>query len=238
LFSTSWSSGVVMNGISRRASVLVDVVADVDEEGGVVLDDPTVGREVAVLELRAADEAEAHLRGAAAERGRGARAADRARLAARVEAVPVLAIGLQFVDLDVDRVPVVRPGQRGAPADAAVQRLVVRDLPAHGDRARGQRLLAERVEGQARPQDDAVARRLARGDADGERIAAEAPAAGERGRCGNRAAKGQRRGAGSAGAQKGTAGHTIGQEIRLQDPVSTTDAGLLPVGEAVVVAMR
>jgi hypothetical protein len=139
------------------------------------------------------------------------RAADRARLAARVEAVPALAIGLQAVDLDVDRVPVVGPRERPPAGDAAVQRLVVGD-------PRGQRLLAERVEGQARPQDDAVARRLARRDADGERIAAQALAVGQRGRGGNGAAEGQRRGAGSACAQKGATGHAIGQEIRLQDP--------------------
>jgi hypothetical protein len=139
-------------------------------------------------------------------------------VATGVEAVPVLAIGLQAIDLDVDRVPVVGPRERPPAGHAAVQRLVVGDLPAHGNRTRGQRLLAERVEGKARPQDDAVARRLARRDADGERIAAQAPAVGQRGRGGDGAAEGKRRGAGSAGAQKGAAGHAIGQEIRLQDP--------------------
>jgi hypothetical protein len=90
------AADVVAHVAARRlvdvGAVLVDVVADVDEERGVVLDDPPIGGEVAVLELRAADEAEAQLRRAAAERRRGARAADRARLAAGVEAVPVLAI--------------------------------------------------------------------------------------------------------------------------------------------------
>jgi hypothetical protein len=219
----------VVTHVARRrrrlvdvGGVLVDVVADVHEERRVVLEDALVRREVAVLELRAARQAEAQLRRRAPEGGGGPCAPGRARLAVGVEAVPVLAIGAQAVDLDVDRVPVLGARHGPAAANPAPHALVERHVPADGHRLGGQRALAEGVECKPRPQDDAVSGGLAGRNADGERVAAQARALRERRGARDRAAERERGRAGTPGAQEGTARNAVGHEIPPEDPLDWT----------------
>ena len=156
--------------VIRAPGGFVDVVADVDDQVEVVLDHVAIRDEVALLELLAGGEGEAEAVAVGARGRRGPRAADPAHLAARAEAVPVPACGLEMLDLDVHR---VRPrGRRGGDAalDHLAHAIVGRHLPLdrdrlgrHAARRRGRR------RGQAGPEDHAVRRRIAGGHAERER---------------------------------------------------------------------
>jgi hypothetical protein len=82
----------------------------VHDDVHVLLGEVPVGREVAVLVLRARREREGQRVERRARRRRRLRPPDRAELARRAEAVEVLAPGLQAAELDVDAVAVLRAG--------------------------------------------------------------------------------------------------------------------------------
>ena len=96
-------------------AVLVDVVAQVDDQVEVVLRHLLVGGEQALLVVLAGGEGEPQLlRARRSGAGSGAGAADRAGRVAGPEPVPVPAVRPQPVDLDVDRVAQLRRGDGGA----------------------------------------------------------------------------------------------------------------------------
>jgi hypothetical protein len=152
-------------------AVLVRVVAEVHDEVEVLAGDLAVGGIEALLPLLARHEAEPQLVDAAARRR--ARAAHRARRVAAGEAVEVLAPGVQPVDLDVDRVRERRPGGRPAARDDAAHPGILRQIPAHLDRPWLHAAVgAQRLRREPRPQHDSVVRRIARRDAEHERVGA------------------------------------------------------------------
>jgi hypothetical protein len=154
--------------------VLVDVVAEKDDQVEVVAEHPPVGAEVAELPVLARGEGHAQAVERRVRRRGRARPADGAHLTARAKAIPVPARGLEAVDLDVHGVRPVRRGRRRAALDDVAHALVGRDLPLdrHG--------LARRAgAGQHRrrrdpgPQHDARGERIPGCDAERERITAE-----------------------------------------------------------------
>ena len=143
----------------------VDVVAEVDHEVHVLLDQEVVGVEVAEGVVLAGEEGEAD-RLARIGRQRGAEAADRALLAASGEAVPVLLVGIQARDPRLDGVPdVVRGLDQVARHDLA-KAAVARHLDLHG--------AAALHVVHPRPQRDGVGRGIAGDHALGEAPAAQA----------------------------------------------------------------
>ena len=93
-----------MRAHPRDAALLVDVVADVHDEVEIGRGHRAIGRVLAVLVVLAARDRELEPRERRAARGRGARAADGAALAAAREPVPVVARRLEARRLDVHRV--------------------------------------------------------------------------------------------------------------------------------------
>ena len=153
--------------VPDAGSVLVDVVAEVHDERR------RLGRHVAeagvpaALVVLAGHEDEIEAVGQGAGGGGGARAADGARRPGRVEAVPVVAFGLQALDLHVNGVAEFRQRRRLAAAHHGAEGVVRRDLPAYGECVAG---IARQVE-QARPEHDPIGRGFARRDAEFERKA-------------------------------------------------------------------
>jgi hypothetical protein len=153
--------------------VLVRVVAEVHDEVEVLACDLAVGGVEALLPLLARDEAEGQLVDAAARRR--ARAADRAHGRAADEAVEVLAARVEPVDLDVDRVRERRPRGRPAAVHQPPHAGILGQLPAHLDGPRLHPAVGdERLRREPGPEHDAVGRRIARGDAERERVRAVA----------------------------------------------------------------
>ncbi len=150
--------------------VLVDVVADEDDQPGVLLDEVAVGAEVAVGGALARGHREPEAVGGNGGERQGAGAADRAPLGAGAEAIEVLPVGLQPLDLDVHRVGVLGVGQAGARAHHLGERLVPRHLPTHLDRRLDKRQRVEGVRRQSGPQHHPVCQRVARGHAELERM--------------------------------------------------------------------
>ena len=154
---------------------LVDVIAEEGDQVRRVGDDVAVGAVVALLVLLAGGEREAQRRRRRVGRGRGARAADRARRVARHEAVPVPAIGLEAFDVDVHR---MRPGRRGlgrARRDDAAHGFVRSDFPAHRDQRRSQSaVVLLEIADQPRPQRHAARPGIAARHAEREGVAREA----------------------------------------------------------------
>ncbi|MNX82230.1 hypothetical protein D3C86_1139530 [compost metagenome] len=111
-----------------------------------------------------------------ASRWRGANAANRTGLGALdQESVPVVAEGLEALDLDVDRVRQFGPRVCFAGLDDPSEALVFSHLPPHRDDSRRHAAMGfERLGRQAGPQDETVGPRVARGDPQREGIAAEA----------------------------------------------------------------
>ena len=104
---------------------------------------------------------------------RRAEAPDRTLVLLGLEAVPVLALRFQPVDLGVDRVDLLRPDPRVAAVDDVQEAGVLRDLEADAVAGVAEPAAVERVGRQARPEHDAVRRRLARGDAELEGVVGE-----------------------------------------------------------------
>ena len=194
------AAGACARGAAGQARALVDVVAEVHDEIDVVLPHQIVERrEVAVGVVLARDEGELQLLGHGAIARRRAEAADRALVPLGLEAVPVLALRFQAALISAWTVwassgpaPVYRGGR--CPGS-----WVVRDLEADAVGRVAEPAAVERVGRQARPQHDAVGRRLARGDAELEGVVGE-PRPGARAR--NRAAV-EDDGRGASRAQQG-----------------------------------
>ncbi len=87
-----------------RGAVLVDVVAQVQDDARVVLGHPAVDGEVALLVVRAGGEGHHQVTAGCADRGRGAGAADRREVALGAEAVEVVGVRVETTRDDVHRV--------------------------------------------------------------------------------------------------------------------------------------
>src|SRR3546814_2217865 len=121
-------------------------------------------------------------------RGQGARAATQTALAARGEAVIIGAVGLQPRDLDMDAVRELGAREVGALGDDVAKTAVARDLPVDREiRQRHPAVTLHRFGGEARPDDEAVARRSASRAAGDERKLAEDTALGAQDRGGGKA---------------------------------------------------
>ena len=157
--------------------VLVQVVAQVQHQVRVVLRQPRVGGEVAVLVLRAAGERHGQRRRRLVQRRAGQGAAHRADVLAGAEPVEVFAPRAQAAQLHVHRVRGFDPGMLDAAGYYRAHARVLSHFPRHRDVAGGhaaQAVLGHGVHGQAGPDHEAVRPRLAGGDAQQERIGAEA----------------------------------------------------------------
>ena len=154
--------------LDRVVGLVVDVVAEADDEVEVLARHRLVRVVVAVRVVLAGPEGEAHGLQRVG-RQRGAEAPDGAVLGRRREAVVVLLVGLEARDPRLDVVVDGRGGRQPLVGDHVAEVLVGRHLEVEADPALGV--------GQARPQRDRARRRLARHDA-----FREAPAARQRGR--------------------------------------------------------
>jgi len=159
---------------SRSPGLLVDVVAEMDDEIEVARRHVAIGREIALLVLLARGEGEAQpLRGAGGG-GRGAGAAGRTLGGAGTEPVPVGTPRLEAAHVRMNRMGEGRNGLFGASRDDPGEGFVLGDQPVDRDRCVRHAAPFERLRCEARPQNDAVFARRARGDAQGEGIAGEA----------------------------------------------------------------
>ncbi len=155
--------------------VLVQVVAEVEDDVDVVLRQVPVDGVVAVLVRLAGDGGQPERRGAVARRGRGEGAARRADPGPGAEAVVVPGGRFQAPDVDVHAVGVLRVGLGGAPLGDQGEGLVLGHLPLHGDPLLAQPTVRlERLGGQPCPQHHGVGQGVARGDAQGERVLVDA----------------------------------------------------------------
>ena len=109
--------------------VLVEVVAQVQHQVRVVLGQPRVGGEVAVLVLRAAGERHGQRRRRLVQRGAGEGAAHRAEVPAGAEPVEVFAPRLQAPQLHVHRVRGFNPGVLDAAGYYPAHACVLRHFP-------------------------------------------------------------------------------------------------------------
>src|SRR6185295_2289253 len=91
---------VVLAHVLAAPRRFVDVVAEMDDEVGLVGDEVAVGAEEALLVLLARGEGEAQPRRRRVGGGRRVKAADRARRACGVEAIEVPAVGREAGELD------------------------------------------------------------------------------------------------------------------------------------------
>jgi len=163
-----------------------------------------IGREIAVLVMRARGEGEAQPVEFRAGRRRGDGAADPARRIAAGEAVPIGPTGGEPGDLEMRRIGEARLGDGGAALHDSAQRRVARDLVAERHRtaahAAGRRGVGgERVGRQPRPQHEPVGRGIAGCDAEAERVAL-APSGAAAGAAAGDAADQRRRGDQPGGA--------------------------------------
>src|SRR5882762_3456533 len=146
---------------------LVDVVAEKRDEVRLVGDNVAIGAEKSLLVLLAGREREAQALRRRRRRGRSARATDRALGGAGGEAVPVPALGLESRHFDVHGMGPRRLRNCFSRRNNRFHRLARGEFPAHADR--------EGIEtaGEARPEDDAVRRRITRCHAERERVRIE-----------------------------------------------------------------
>ena len=98
----------------RLADIFVDVVAEKQHEVGILVGQMAIGGEIAVFVIGAGDEAEAQPVERRAGAGAVRSAADRARLAAGDEAIPVLPARFEAAALDMHRMREIRLGLVGA----------------------------------------------------------------------------------------------------------------------------
>ena len=140
---------------------LGDVVAEKEDDVGVLGDDVAPGRIVADLVALAAgdDKAQACRR---IRRWRGTRAANRALLAEGAEAIPILACRREPGGLGMDAVRPIGLGDFFAAGDDMAETFVVGHFPAHAG------VLRQVGSGEPRPEDHAGLVRLAGSDAEGK----------------------------------------------------------------------
>jgi hypothetical protein len=163
------------NSASGRSidRVLVGVVAEVEHQVEVVPQHVAIGDVEAARPVLAGDEREARLANHLVGARRGAEVADGALLAADVELIEVVASRAQAVHLDVDGVGKLRRGNRDAARDHMSHAAVGCDAPAHRHERVAEALGGGGLGREPRPQDDPVLGRIARGDAERERVVAK-----------------------------------------------------------------
>ena len=159
-----------------RRRAFVDVVAEVDDGVDVVgARDLFIRREVAVREVLARHEGEHQPVDRPVVPWCRACASDRADLVAALEPEEVLAVRPEVVELHVHAVRLIGGRPDRAVTDDAAEALVPGNLVADGeDLVRHAAARQERLGREARPQHHAVRRRVARRDAQRERIHVEA----------------------------------------------------------------
>ncbi len=209
--------------------VLVLVVAQVQHEVRAVLGQAPVRGEVAVLVLGAGDERHGERPAVRQRVRRGPGPAGRRDVRSDAEAVPVLAVVGQALDLHVDAVTPLGRGHRHARAHHAAALGVGVHLPQHGERARGHAahaVLGQRLRGQAGPDDEAAGVGIARGDAERERVGAQAPSCQAlRGLCGG-VGLGEGGGRGDGGDRaRGQPGHEERSSVEVRHGSSLGDQG-------------
>ena len=148
---------------SRHVGVLVDVVAEEKHEVQVLRGDVAPRGVVAVVEALATRDGELEARLGIGRR-RGARAAGRAAVAKRAEAVPVPAPGLETGRLGMHAVRPLRLGALDAASGDAREGFVVGHLPCHVGAVRQVRA------GEAGPEHHAVGPRVAGRNAEREAL--------------------------------------------------------------------
>ena len=155
-----------------RHAVLVDVVAEVDHEVGVVGHDVRVGREEPVVVGLAGHGREGQLADVGIVGRCRLGASARGQVAGGLELVVVLAAGAQPLHLDVHRVGPPLVGECDAAGDDVPHPRVLGHPPSHRDPADAAHapVRVERPWGQAGPQHDAGGVRIAAGDAERERV--------------------------------------------------------------------
>jgi hypothetical protein len=154
-----------------RAAAFVDVVAHEQHEVQFACGDFAVRHEEALLVVLAGGEREAQPPHVGVARGCSACVADRADGAAASEAVPIVALRLQALRMDVHAEGARRIGHDLAPRHRLTQCGVAEDFVAHGTggpRAAGRLVLGQRR--QPGPEHDAVRPRLAARNAERERV--------------------------------------------------------------------
>ena len=150
--------------------VLVDVIAQVNDEVEVLLLHVGVAVEITCFVMLAGGEGEAHGVGHGAWGGRGAGAPDRAGLRPGVETVVVPAVRIEPIHLDVDGVAELRQGEGFSLADYLGEGLVPGNLPLDPDGLGVQPATGERVGGKPGPEHGPVGFRVSRGHAQGEGV--------------------------------------------------------------------
>ncbi len=151
--------------------VLVEVVAEVEDEVHVLAGQVPVRGVVPLVVPLAGDEAEGEVGGPAGAGGRGAGASGRADVPAGAEAVVVDVSGCEVTDLDVHGVLELGVGGGPASSDDAAEPFVQGHLPVHLHALGGQSAVGlVRERGQARPQQYGVGLGVARGDAEREGV--------------------------------------------------------------------
>lgn len=211
--------GVVAGAAGGVDGVLVEVVAEVEDDVDVLLGEVLVRGEVAVVVRLAGDGGQAQRAVAGAAGGRGAGPADGAGPRSGAEAVVEDAVGVEALDLDVDAVVELRVGgDRSAPHDAG-EALVTGELPAHLHPVPGQSAAGlVRARCESRPQQDRVGKRVAGGDAEGERVVADLPRVelgGARGARGGQVDREGERGCGSGDGEETAAADLPGRVAHL-----------------------
>ena len=162
--------------------IFVNVVAEVEDEVGLVFDHLLVGREEPGFEVLAGGNGKAELVGGGVGRGHGAGAADGAGGVAGFEAVGIPMIGLKAAGLDVDGVAELGGCVDLAGLDDLLERVVFGDLPMHLDGSLGHAAAGfERLGCETGPEDDAFVVGISRGNAEGKGIAGEDVSRGGRG---------------------------------------------------------
>ena len=121
----------VLANLLFPAGILVDVVAQMHDEIEVVLGHVFVGGEQSLLVMLARSEGKLQLVRAGGRLGECPGPADRALGIAAAEAIKVPAIGLQPIDLDMDRMAELRGCRRDAAFHHVREFVVGRDLPGH-----------------------------------------------------------------------------------------------------------
>ena len=149
-------------------AALVDVVAEVQHDVGVVVRSVGPQRPVARLPVLAAGEQEPQAVDRPARARGGPGAPDGADLVAHDEPVEIPTVGLEAVGVDVHRVRPPGLGDREAVTHDLAEVLVLGHLPPNRHRVGRHATVRQRRGGEARPQDDGPRERVARRHPEGE----------------------------------------------------------------------
>ena len=155
-------------------SVFVNVVAEVEDEVGLVFDHLLVGGEESGLEVLAGCDGKAKFVRRGVGRGQSAGAADWAGGVAGFEAVGIPMVGLEATGFDVDGMAKFRCGVDLAGLDEFFEGTVFGNFPMHFDGSLGHAAAGfERLGCETSPEDDAFVVGIPGGDAKSKGIAGE-----------------------------------------------------------------